>query len=350
MRELVELRRASVSPEQRESELSLARSLVEFSHLVSENDRPKALELVREAVDIYRRLVTARGARFAFDLADSLFVMGNRLRKLGRCAEAIAALEESVQIRKDLSPGAPAGNERDIVRTLLSLAKIYDVEGDDARGLVALRLAVDAQRRVANERRAYAKELIALLTDLAAHLCIAGDSEGITATVSEALSVRRALATSTPAQRGDASDGTSEMHETEDSLDPAQRKMIERDVAKRIEHIADGHWKIGARNRALLANERAAEIYHGLVMNNPETFAGDLARSLLNLGLRLKYCGDDAAARAKAEGAVELYRRLVEQAPERFAPHLANALKLLCEEVTYAGDAARRPEAASDST
>jgi tetratricopeptide (TPR) repeat protein len=60
--------------------------------------REDALEVTREAADIYRTLAASRPAAFLPDLAMSLNNLGNRLSDLGRREEALPLYHEGLRI------------------------------------------------------------------------------------------------------------------------------------------------------------------------------------------------------------------------------------------------------------
>ena len=67
----------------------------------------EALAAIQEAVEIRRRLAAGRPDIFRFDLAASLNNLANRLSGLGRREEALAAIQEAVDLMWQLAAERP---------------------------------------------------------------------------------------------------------------------------------------------------------------------------------------------------------------------------------------------------
>ncbi|WP_052441622.1 tetratricopeptide repeat protein [Streptacidiphilus anmyonensis] len=99
--------------------------------------------------------------------------------------------------------------------------------------------------------------------------------------------------------------------------------------ARVIDHLALRLSRIGLRRDALLAAERATEIWAGPAAENPAAHAPDLARSLNNLGSLLSQSGRQSEALAAMEQAAETWNRLAGDDPATYAPDLAGSLNNL---------------------
>ena len=73
--------------------------------------REDALTAITEAVQIRRELAAARPDAFRPDLAMSLTNQSNRLAELGRREDALTAITEAVQIRRELAEQNPVFRE-----------------------------------------------------------------------------------------------------------------------------------------------------------------------------------------------------------------------------------------------
>jgi tetratricopeptide (TPR) repeat protein len=80
--------------------------------------REAALAAIEEAVTIRRELTAARPDAFRPDLALSLNNLSNRLSDLGQRAAALAAIEEAVTIRRELTAARPDAFRPDLARSL----------------------------------------------------------------------------------------------------------------------------------------------------------------------------------------------------------------------------------------
>ena len=69
---------------------------------------PLAVVLTEQLVKRYSELVAANPAAYEPDLAGSLNNLSNRLAEAGRRDEALAAIEEAVEIRRRLAAANPA--------------------------------------------------------------------------------------------------------------------------------------------------------------------------------------------------------------------------------------------------
>ncbi|MBM3533338.1 MAG: tetratricopeptide repeat protein [Alphaproteobacteria bacterium] len=117
--------------------------------LAGAGDGAGALDAIREATDIYRRLAKAAPARFEPDLASSLNNLSNRLSGAGDGAGALDAIREATDIYRRLAKAAPARFEPDLALSLNNLSNCLSDAGDGAGALDAIREATDIYRRLA---------------------------------------------------------------------------------------------------------------------------------------------------------------------------------------------------------
>ena len=88
------------------------------NQLSDSGDIPGALEAIREAVDIYRRLAEANPPAYEPDLAMSLNNLSNRLSDSGDIPGALEAIREAVDIRRRLAEANPPAYEPVLARSL----------------------------------------------------------------------------------------------------------------------------------------------------------------------------------------------------------------------------------------
>ena len=90
--------------------------------MAESGDRAGALDAVREAVTIRRRLAQANPAAYEPNLATSINNLANRLSETGDRAGALDVAREAVTIRRRLAQANPAAYEPDLAKSLCVLA------------------------------------------------------------------------------------------------------------------------------------------------------------------------------------------------------------------------------------
>jgi tetratricopeptide (TPR) repeat protein len=174
-------------------------------HLRDAGDNAGALAVIREAVEIRRRLAQENAARFAPDLAGSLNNLSIQLSDAGDNAGALAAIREAVEIYRRLAPENAARFAPDLAGSLNNLSNELSAAGDTAGALVAIREAVEIRRRLAQENAArFAPDLATSLNNLSNRLSDAGDNAGALAAIRDAVEIRRRLAQENAARFGAA--------------------------------------------------------------------------------------------------------------------------------------------------
>jgi tetratricopeptide (TPR) repeat protein len=151
-----------------------------------------SLPVFREAIEIYRRLMQTDGTeKHAGGLYATLGNLGGALESLGRTEEARAAIQEAVDVFRQI-PSAPAGTE--IAFTLHRLGRLNGRLERNEEALQATREAAEIYRRKVVElptadmlRSWYVETLI----DLAALLRTMGRQDEALATAEEAVAEAR---------------------------------------------------------------------------------------------------------------------------------------------------------------
>jgi len=160
IKEAVDIRRrlAEANPARYEP---LAISLNNLSAYLSDSgDNTGALEAIQEAVDVYRRLVEANPARYESDLATSLNNLSNCLRAAGDNTGALEAIQEAMEVYRRLAEANPARYESDLAMSLNNLSNRLSVAGDNIGALEAIQEAMEVYRRLAGANPArYEPEL-----------------------------------------------------------------------------------------------------------------------------------------------------------------------------------------------
>jgi tetratricopeptide (TPR) repeat protein len=113
--------------------------------------REEALAAIEEAVTAYRHLaggrpdayLSARAGAYLPDLATCLKSYSDRLSDLGRRQPALAAIEESVAIYRQLANAQPGVFQPDLATALTILAHALKAAGRASEAAAALREAAE---------------------------------------------------------------------------------------------------------------------------------------------------------------------------------------------------------------
>ncbi len=264
--------------------------------------RAEALAATQEAVEIRRALARANPQAFRPDLAGSLNNLGIRLSDLGRREEALAATQEAAALYRQLAAAHPQAFRSDLAGSLANLGNRLSEVGRREEALAATQEAADLYRALARENpQAFRPYLAASLNNLGRDLSALGQREEALAATQEAADLYRALARENP---------------------QAFRPYL----AASLNNLGRALSALGRREEALAATQEAVEIRRALARENPQAFLPDLARSLNNLGNRLSELGRREEALAATQEAVEHYRQLARENPQAFLPDLARSL------------------------
>ena len=264
--------------------LSVARASV--------GDNVGALEAIREAVDIYRRLAPASPARYEPDLAQSMNNLSNTLSEVGDAPAALEAIREAVEIRRRLAAASPERYEPDLAQSLNNLSIRLSAVGDAPAALEAIRGAVEIRRRLAAASPARYEPVLALnLNNLSNRLSEVGDAPAALEAIREAVEIRRRLAAASPAR-------------------------YEPDLAQSLNNLSTHLGAVGDAPAALEAIRGAVEIRRRLAAASPARYEPDLARSLSVLSDRIEEAGETGSAIEAREEALHFMRPYAERYPE----------------------------------
>jgi tetratricopeptide (TPR) repeat protein len=280
--------------------------------------REEALAAIEEAVQLYRGLAGARPDAFIPDLATSLNNLAKMLSDLGRPEEALAAIEEAVQLYRGLPGARPDAFTPNLALSLNNLASMLSDLGRPEEALAAIEEAVHLQRGLPGARPdAFIPDLATSLNNLAKMLSDLGRPEEALAAIEEAVQLYRDLAGARP-----------------DAFTP--------DLATSLNNLANRLSDLGRPEEALAAIEEAVHLHRGLAGARPDAFTPDLATSLNNFSKMLSDLGRPEEALVAIEEAVQLRRGLAGARPDAFTPDLATSLNNLSTMLSDLG----RPEEA----
>ncbi|MEL7216452.1 MAG: tetratricopeptide repeat protein, partial [Pseudomonadota bacterium] len=264
--------------------------------------REEALAAIEEAMEIYRSLAAARPDAFLPDLAMSLNNLSGSLDALGHREEALSAINEAVTIYRRLAKARPDEFLPNLAMSLNNLSnRLIDV-GRQEEALAASEEAVEIRRDLAAAQPdVFLPDLATSLNNLSIRLIDVGRREEALAVIEEAMEIYRSLTAARP-----------------DAFLP--------DLATSLHNLSGSLDALGRREDALAAIEEAVKIRRTLAAARPDAFLPNLAMSLNNLSNRLNALGRREEALAAIEEAVEFYRSLAAARPDAFADPLATSL------------------------
>ncbi|MFE0021372.1 tetratricopeptide repeat protein [Amycolatopsis sp. NPDC059021] len=321
---------------------------------------PEALELLTEAVEIYRDLAAADPAKFLPELANGLNSLSNLETYLGRRTSALATCTEAVEIYRRLANSDPKTFKPLFASTLSNLSSCQAALGRQTEASRSIWQSVDIQRQLSREDLGVVNDHLAnSLHNLALRQADLGRPNAALATTTEAVARYRELADLRPdaytfdlaASLNNLGIRLARLERHEESLaacveavDLYQRLVAKRPAAVFLTHLAGGlinlsrqQEKLGLREEALSAATEAVSLFQQLTETQPNAFLPELATSLSNLSSRQEGLGHLTEALASSTKAVEISRRLAESEPDAFLPDFAAHLNTLARRQANAG-------------
>ena len=246
-----------------------------------------AIELVREAVDLYARLVRDHPeSRYRAGLAEAWFELGRLLQQRGGQSQAEHPLRNALEIFQELAgPASSPVQYRDFrARCYYNLALLATQTGKPAQALVDCREAVALLEALVRDNPTYddgQQHLGAAYTTLGYCYEIAGQPAEARRTYDQALEIYRQRATAYP----NAMDCQADLADS---------------------HLAIGGLdaRLGRRAEARAAFERALTIYEWLAREFPMIWT-----MRMKLGVTYERLGQVSAAEGKPADAVEWFGR-----------------------------------------
>ncbi|MFB8168973.1 tetratricopeptide repeat protein [Kitasatospora purpeofusca] len=282
--------------------------------------RAEALAAAEEAVRIRRMLAGTDPVAWAADLAHALNNLSVELGEVGRREEALTVIEEAVGIRRVLAGADPGAHLRGLAMSLGNLALRLGELGRPEEELAAAEEALGIRRGLAAaEPEARPADLAAALERLFGSLREVGRRAEALEAIQEAVRHHRTLA-----------DGLPDVHLP--------------GLAMVLGNLATGLGEVGRRAEALEAIQEALRHYQVLADGLPDTYLPYLANCLDNLAIRLAEVGRRAEALEAGQEAVRHYRTLAGRLPDAHLPGLATSLDHLSARL---GETGRHEEALS---
>ena len=224
------------------------------------------------------------------------------LAALGQSDVALIAVNEAVEIRRELVARNPNAYLPNLANGLSNLSTIQSSLGQHDAALEAVIEAVEIYRKLGEHKPdAYMDDLAMSLNNLGNRLSSLRRFESALGATNEAVCIYRKLAQQNP-----------------DAYLP--------DLAISLNNLGAIQSALGRHDAALDVTNETVDIRRKLVEQNPDAYLPDLAASFNNLGNRLSALGRLDMALESVKKAVEIRRKLVEQSPDAYLPHLATSL------------------------
>jgi Tetratricopeptide repeat/Anaphase-promoting complex subunit 5 len=267
--------------------------------------REEALAAIDETVAIRRNLVTDGPNAFQPALAAALVNQAGRLVDLGRFEEALSVSEEAIVIYRQVASTQPDASTSNLAAALNNQSTILSSLGRREESLTAAKEAVAIRRELTTVwPKRFRPELVAALNNQAIRLADLHRLEAALPVIEEAVAICRELASAQP-----------------DAYNP--------NLAAMLTNQSVFLSSIGQRKEALALVDEATAIYRKLAVARPEAFQPDLALSLNNLAGRLAELGRREEALAAIEESVAIRREQAATRPTIFGPDLAASLDKL---------------------
>ena len=291
----------------------LARIFNEFCICLSFGRRDEALMAVEEAVELRRQHAADSPNTYSPDLAISLNNLASRLTDLGHREEALHAAEEAVKLWRQLAENDSTIANPGLAASLSNLANCLSRLGFRKEALRAIDEAVEVYRPFAVDNSTlYNGDLAFSLNYLAKCLSLVGRREDALRAVDEAVTLYRPLAQDRP-------------------------RIFKPNLAYSLGNLAKCLSYLGRRQEALEAEKEAVELYRPLAADNPAKFNPNLAYSLNNFAKDLTHFGQQDNALKAVKEAVDMYQILAENHPTTFNPNLAYSLNNLAKCLIHVG-------------
>ncbi|KAF7967650.1 hypothetical protein HWV62_33607 [Athelia sp. TMB] len=285
----------------------------------------EALAAIDDSVHLRRALATHQPDAFNAKLARSLNNLSTCLSKLGQREEALTVIQEAVSLCRTLAAERPQAINADLASSLGNLSKFLSDLGQREEALMVIQETMGLHRSLAVERpQAFNADLAASLNNLSRSLSELGQREEALTATQEAVSLHRTLAAERP-------------------------QIFNTDLAASLSDLSTYLSELGQREEALTVIQEAVRLHRTLAAERPQVFNADLAQSLHNLSNCLSNLGRREEALTVIQEAVSMRRTLAAERPQAFNTDLAQSLYNLSlrlsglgwhEEVLLAGEEA----------
>ncbi|KAF8594480.1 TPR-like protein [Ceratobasidium sp. AG-I] len=273
----------------------------------------EGLAAIQEAVQLCRELARHRPAALAPNLADALNNLSFSLSSLGRHEDALAAGQEAIQLYRELVKDRRAVFAPNFAQALANLSISLSSLGRQEDALAAGQEAIQLYRELANDcPSVLVPKLANALNNLSYDLSSLGRHEDALAAIQEAMQLYRDLVRSRPA-------------------------VFTSNLAAGLDSLSTCLSGLSRHADALAASQEAVTLFRELIKDRPAAFAQSLSEVLVNHSLRLSSLGHLDDALNAIQEAIALYLQLAANCPAAFTEKIANCLNLLFDSLTQIG-------------
>ncbi|KIM86004.1 hypothetical protein PILCRDRAFT_5085, partial [Piloderma croceum F 1598] len=266
---------------------SHSQTLVNLSdRFVYMNRLEHALEAIRDAVDLLRRLAADHPDTFNPALAGSLNRLSDSLSNLGHRERALEVIQQAVNLYRQLAEDRPDAFNPNLATSLNNFSLCLSDLGHRECALELIQEAVDLYRQLAADRPdTFNPNLAITLNNFSLRLSDLGHRERALEVIRESVDLRRQLAEHRP-------------------------DVFKPDLAMSLNNFSHCLSDLGHRERALEVIQEAVDLRRQLAADRPDAFNPVLAMSLDNFSLRLSDLGHRERALEVIQEAVDLRRQL----------------------------------------
>ncbi|QRV98423.1 hypothetical protein RhiJN_26442 [Ceratobasidium sp. AG-Ba] len=330
------------------------------TRLLYEDRKEEALEMLSEAVEIYRSLQKSDHVSYTPKLALSLNMVSHRLSELGHHEEGLQAIQESVRLWTELSEGQPDEFMPPLAKALniFSLCLSNLGRHHEARW-VTLR-AVEKHRQLARDDPVvFTPGLAKSLNRMSNILSYLNEDTEALEIIEEVVELHRRLVAEQEGYEplynlatslNNLSNRLSDLHRPEEALAAAEESVtLFRQLASQrsILYTPGLSMSLHTLSRrldclertgdALLAIQEAVEIRRHLTQTRPAAFNAEFAKSLNLLSVYASTLGHHDEALAGAREAVKVLTQLASTRPMVFNILLKTSLNKLSQLLTAMG-------------
>lgn len=283
----------------------LATALVNQSRQLSRLGRcEEALTAINHAVKIRRKVKQAHRNLSLLDLAGALNDQSNRLAQLGRLDEALRTITHAVEIYDELAHTHPEYLHSSLAGALNNLSNRLADVGRIEDALTAITRAVEIHESADRDHDpsdAILADRATTLSNQSNHLASLGNREEALEAITHAAEIREQLTETRP-----------------DAFLP--------DLATALNNKSNQLFSLGRADEALKAISQSVDTYEALLPTRREAFLPQLAAALNNKSVALNRLGRKSEALTAVNKAVEVYELLAESRPGIFPKDHAGAL------------------------
>jgi tetratricopeptide (TPR) repeat protein len=306
IKEALDIFRKLSAENPREYEDDIAESLVTLAALYRESSRPKEAEnSYTEALEIWRALAKSQPSAFQSNVAVTLRELAWLLYMISRPKEGETAIDEALVIFKEMAEEKPDAYTGEIARSLVIQGAIYGASCSMSESEEAYQESLRLFRRLAaKEPDRFGNYVAAVLNNLALLFHQTGKPSEAEDAFKEVVKLRRAGAERAP-------------------------QTFRSHLAVALLNFGWLLLDIQKMDAAESVLSEAYEIFTDLVGDAPDAYLNAVAGSKTGLGVLYRKTGRVTEAERAFTDAIKIYREVTDKSPELYRDQLAFSLEQL---------------------